>query len=308
MTNKPVQEAEAAMPVVVTRETPEPSQVQVMTYTINERQANAALLQLKTAKDGSAYVVRYSLLARILHFLLLVAVTGLAFTGLAQILYGTVIGGFFLRLLGGLDETQGIHHAFALLLAVVVVFHVLDIMESLFVRRQVPAMLPVRIDFQSFMQKLKFDLGVSKKQPRFGRYSFEEKAVYWLLSIGVVVLGLTGVVQLFPIQVTEFLPGISIPASGIIHRWEAILVMVVVFIWHFYQVLYRKMDVSIFSGKKSLEDMQLEHPLELEYLQKAAAAVGSPTWPVKVEVEFNPPDEKKMEPAPLDGSAKKGSE
>jgi hypothetical protein len=32
--------------------------------------------------------------------------------------------------------------------------------------------------------------------------------------------------------------------------------------------------------------MQLEHALELEYLEKAAAAVGSLTWPVEIELSL----------------------
>lgn len=297
------------MPEPVINTTSRDSRMPTITRFVNEREANAALQRLKTAKDGSAYVERFTLLARLLHFLLLVAVTGLAFTGLAQIFYANALGRFMLSLLGGLDKTQSIHHALAILLGVLVIFHILDILESLFVRGQRPAMLPRTIDFQAFFQMQLFNLGLSKKQPRFDRYSYEEKAVYWLLTLGILVLGLTGILQWFPIQVTEFLPGIVIPYAGIIHRWEAILVILVVFVWHLYQVLFRKPDGSIFSGKKTRADMQMEHPLELEYLEKAAATAGSPSWPVRIELNlFDDSDEqiKESESACGDGSAPEG--
>jgi formate dehydrogenase subunit gamma len=263
-----------------------PSKPATITRSISEREAVIASKKLVTSRDGTVYVVRFSLLARVLHFLLLLAVTGLAFTGLAQVLYHTFLGELSLSLLGGVEATQAIHHVFAVLLAVLVVFHVLDIVESMFVRKQTPGMLPRGLDLQAFFQMLKFNLGLSKQKPRFDRFSYEEKAVYWLLTLGILLLGVTGLIQWFPIQVTLFLPGITIPYASILHRWEAILVILVVFIWHLYQVLYSKVDASIFSGRKSRADMLRDHPLELEYLEKAAASIGSPTWPVVIELNL----------------------
>ncbi|OGN73842.1 MAG: hypothetical protein A2X25_03665 [Chloroflexi bacterium GWB2_49_20] len=309
MENNPVQES-AAMPETVEPVNETTSRMPTITRYVNERDANAALQNMKTSKDGSAYVVRFTLLVRLLHLLLLVAVTGLAFTGLAQIFYANALGRIMLSLLGGLEKTQNIHHAFAILLAALAIFHILDSLESLFVRQQRPPMLLRWIDFQNFFQMQVFNLGLTRKQPRFDRYSYEEKAVYWLVTLGILVLGLTGIVQWFPIQVTEFLPGIVIPYAGIIHRWEAILVILVVFVYHLYQVLFRKPDGSIFSGKKTRADMQMEHPLELEYLEKAAAAAGSPDWPVRIELNLSDDtgeEIKETESASRDTSAPEGS-
>jgi formate dehydrogenase subunit gamma len=272
------------MPRSVRQRTSQPSRPATITRSISASDANAAAKKLVTAKDGSVTIKRFSLLNRGLHFLLLLAVTGLAFTGLAEIMYKNALGKFFLTLLGGLENTQAIHHSFAGLLAFLAVFHGLDIIESLFVRRQTPAMLPGWLDLQAFTGMLALNLGISKKQPRFDRYNYEEKAVYWLLAFGIILLGISGIIQLYPIQVTEFLPGIIIPYAGIFHRWEAILVMLVVFVWHLYQVLYRKPDGSIFSGRKSRADMLMEHPLELEYLEKSAQAVGGTVWPLNIEL------------------------
>lgn len=269
-------------------------------YSVNERQALAARAQLKTDKLGNAYVVRFPLLVRVLHGLLLVAITMLAFTGLAQILHGNFLGAFMLRLLGGLDETQAVHHAFSILLGIVVLFHLLDILENIFVRRQTPGMTPASKDLADAWQMLKFNLGISRLAPSYGKFSFEQKAVYFVVSLGVLVQGLTGLIRLFPIQVTEFLPGILVIYAGILHRWNAILVILVVFIWHLYQVHVRQHNLSIFTGRMSYDEMKVEHPLELEYLLKAASAVGSPTWPVRIEMKRVPEEE--MEPSTAAGS------
>jgi formate dehydrogenase subunit gamma len=271
-------------------------------FSVNERQALAARARLKTDKLGNAYVVRFPLLVRVLHGMLLVAITVLAFTGLAQILHGNFLGSFMLRLLGGLDETQAVHHAFSILLGIVVLFHLLDILENIFVRRQIPGMTPASKDLADAWQMLKFNLGLSRLAPSYGKFSFEQKAVYFLVSLGVLVQGLSGLIRLFPIQVTEILPGILVVYAGILHRWNAILIILVVFIWHLYQVHVRQHNLSIFTGRMSYDEMKVEHPLELEYLLKAASTVDSPSWPVRIVV--NPGKDERIEPtATVEGSA-----
>jgi cytochrome b subunit of formate dehydrogenase len=285
MKNKSIQDPES-----MSENTPEnPSQKtrqNSITRFVSEAEAKAARQQLKIAKDGSVRILRFTRLERLFHFLVLVSITGLAYTGLAQISIGSSIGRLMQGVLGGLENTQSVHHAFAILLAVMVVYHFLVSLDKLIVRRQKLAMFPGLIDLKSFIRMQLVNLGLSKKLPRFDRYSYEEKAIYWLFVLGILLLGLTGLIQWFPLQVTEFLPGIVIPSAGIIHRWEAILIIFVIFVWHLYRVLYRKRDFSIFTGLVSRQEMQLEHALELEYLEKAAAAVGSLTWPVEIELSL----------------------
>jgi len=270
---------------------PSASQLSTITRFISEADANDALKQIKTTKDGRILFERYNLVTRILHLVLMVTITVLAFTGLVQINHGSNFGQSMLNLVHRLNNLQEIHHAFAILLALLAIIHLVEIMEKYVVRRQHASMVPVSYDFRSFLQMQRFNLGISKDKPRFDRYSLEEKAVYWLAGSAIVILGLTGVFQWFPLLVTEFLPGKVVPIAGIIHRWEAILLMIVIFVWHLYQMLISRTDFSIFSGLKSKEEMQKEHSLELEYIEKAAAAVGSPTWPVKIELALvNDPD------------------
>jgi len=254
------------------------------TLAVSERQAKSALARLKTDRSGIPYVVRFPLLIRVLHAFLLLSVTVLAFTGLAQVLHGNFLGAAMLRLLGGLDSAQGVHHTFAILLGIVALFHLLDVFESFFVRRQVPAMAIRLKDLADAFQTLKVDLGISKKIPAHDRFTVEQKVVYFVVALGVLVQGVTGLMRLFPIRVTEFLPGIVVTYAGILHRWDAILIILVVFIWHLYQVHVRDHNLSIFTSRMTIPEMQSVHPLELEYLQKAAASVGSSTWPVKIEM------------------------
>jgi hypothetical protein len=98
--------------------------------------------------------------------------------------------------------------------------------------------------------------------------------------------------QWFPVLFSQVLPGWTIPLARLIHRWEAILIVLVMLIWHTYQTLLRTRNTSIFTGVMDLKKMQQEHPLELLYLKAASAVVNEQTWPVTIEIQ---PDEPQNE-------------
>lgn len=50
-------------------------------------------------------------------------------------------------------------------------------------------------------------LGVSDRQARFDRYDYEQKFEYWGMVLGSIAVVGTGLILLFPIQVTQWLPG-----------------------------------------------------------------------------------------------------
>ena len=58
-----------------------------------------------------------------------------------------------------------------------------------------------------------------------------------------------------------------------IHYYEAILASLAIFVWHFYFVIYNPdvypMNKAWFKGYLTREEMELEHPLELERIDEA---------------------------------------
>lgn len=98
------------------------------------------------------------------------------------------------------------------------------------------------------------------------------------------MLGITGLMQWFPVATTYYLPGWIIPVGRAIHKWQAVFLVAVMITWHLYHSCIKKLNTSIFTGMLSLEDMQSEHPLELAYLEHAAALTNNSTWPVLAEI------------------------
>jgi len=263
---------------------------------INRREATEAAARFYII-NGRNYVVRFSLGQRIEHYILLITFSLLGITGLAQTFSNTSIGYFILTTLGGIDSTRVIHHTAAFIFGTLAIYHVAKFLYLFFMGHRIPKMLPEWSDVEQFLQMVKLDLGLSSRHPWFDRYNFEEKVEYWALVWGTIVMGMTGLMQWFPIAATYYLPGGVIPVARAFHKWEAILAVLAVLIWHTYHSVIKKRNTSIFSGLMSIEDMEEEHPQELAYLRAAAAVANNRSWPVMIEIPLE--EEKAPEPVSL---------
>jgi hypothetical protein len=74
-----------------------------------------------------------------------------------------------------------------------------------------------------------------------------------------------------PITATRFLPGEFVPAAKAAHGGEAVLAVLAILIWHMYHVRVKRMNNAMFSGTITEEEMQHEHPLELEEIKAGTA-------------------------------------
>jgi cytochrome b subunit of formate dehydrogenase len=249
------------------------------------RDAVNAVKRLRVSEEGVPYVVRFTRAQRFEHLVLIFTFTTLAITGLSQSFYTSPAGNFILNALGGIDSARQIHHIAAFIFIVQSLYHVAVFVDEAFVHRHISKMFPAWSDVTDAFEMIKFNLGLAKRHPLFDRYNFEEKAEYWALVWGTIVMGITGLVQWFPAKLTEIVPaGWIIPVSRALHRWEAILAVLAILTWHFYHSILKTLNLSIFNGNMSMEQMEEEHPLELAYLQTAAAAISNKMWPVQIEI------------------------
>ena len=77
-----------------------------------------------------------------------------------------------------------------------------------------------------------------------------------------------------PVATARFLPGQWIPAAQVIHGGEALLAILAVLVWHFYSVHLRHFNRAMFTGQMTEEEMEHEHPLELERIKGGGGAAG----------------------------------
>lgn len=223
-----------------------------------------------------SYFYRFSILQRLEHLVLILSFTTLAITGLAQKFATWGISQFIIGFLGGIESTRVIHRIAAIVFGLEAMYHILALGYILFVlRRQATMMLSFK-DIQDAFQSFFYNLGLSKKHPKMGRYNFAEKAEYWALVWGFISMGVTGIILWNPISVANALPGEIIPAAKTMHGLEALLAVLAIVVWHFYHVHIKRFNWSMIKGGLSKEEMEEEHALELAAIE-AGAEIPLPT-------------------------------
>ncbi|HEU4520908.1 MAG TPA: cytochrome b/b6 domain-containing protein, partial [Thermoanaerobaculia bacterium] len=121
---------------------------------------------------------------------------------------------------------------------------------------------------------MKYYLGISHEHPKMGRFTYAEKAEYWALVWGTIVMGVTGLMLWFEIQVSTWLglPRWWVDVALLVHYFEAILATLAIIIWHLYAVIFDPdvypMNFAWFDGKMREEQYHHEHALHYDELKK----------------------------------------
>jgi formate dehydrogenase gamma subunit len=220
-----------------------------------------------------AVFIRFALRQRIEHSLLILSFTMLCVTGLPQRFVDAAWAQGLISLMGGLDTVRSLHHLFGIMLVFEGVYHIIvAIYELLFAPSKPTAMFPRPQDVKDALRQVAHLAGMKAERPRFGRYDFRHKLEYWSVVWGTLLMGVTGLILLFPIVATTFLPGAVVTASKVAHSYEALLAFLAIALWHLYNIHFTAetfpMDTSIFTGRVSAEKMREEHPLEYEQLMR----------------------------------------
>jgi cytochrome b subunit of formate dehydrogenase len=229
-----------------------------------------------SGSDRFAPAPRYSRFMRsdrVQHAVMLASFLVLTLTGLPQkyIYLNNHYLDDFIDLMGGLESVRVVHRWAATTLMLVTVYHLLAVAHRVLVRRVFLSMLPRYQDVVDGWQAVRYNLGRAGARPRMDRFTWEEKLEYWSLVWGTIVMIVTGFMLWNPIATARLLPGQWIPAAQVVHGGEALLAILAVLVWHFYTVHLRQFNRSMFSGQMSEEEMEHEHPLELERIKAGTA-------------------------------------
>jgi len=219
---------------------------------------------------------RFERSQRIEHAVFLTAFTILAVTGLAQKFATAPLGGAILGALGGIETARVIHRTTAVVMMAESIYHLLAVLHRTIVRRVALSMLPALEDVKDLLRDLGFYLGLRKVRSRPGRFSYVEKAEYFALVWGTLIMILTGFMMWNPIATANLLPGEAIPAAKSAHGNEALLAVLAIVLWHFYHVHIRHFNRSMFTGVLSRQEMQHEHPAELEAIEAGTQPLPAP--------------------------------
>jgi cytochrome b subunit of formate dehydrogenase len=234
---------------------------------------------------------RWQHLVLLTSFIVLV-ITGFAlkfpYSGLAEALaMGEKLRSIVHRVAGVILIGAGIYHVFYLAMTA----------EG---RRLIREFAPGPKDAFDAWATMRYYLGLGGEKPKFGRFSYAEKAEYWALVWGSVLMAVTGIMMWAKVTTGNLLARWWVDVATSIHYYEAILATLAILVWHFYQVFLDPdvypMNWAWWDGKMPVHRYREEHALDTEAL--AAAGVESETVededgapPVEAKPEGEPPEE-----------------
>ena len=141
-------------------------------------------------------------------------------------------------------------------------------------------LLPRARDLTDPFKVLKYNIGLAPDKPRFGRFSYIEKAEYWALVWGTILMGITGAILWFDNISMGRLTKLGFDISHAVHFYEAILATLAIIVWHLYFVIFNPdiypVNLAWLTGRMSEREMLEEHPAELERLKAAEAKPEDP--------------------------------
>lgn len=209
---------------------------------------------------------RFTLGQRWEHAVLLLSGLVLLLTGLPQKYREFSISQDLLSTPEQVFLIRQIHHIAAIVLGLEIIYHLGRIL-FLMSRRKLPGdLLPTMQDVRDAWNMLLYLLFIRKDKPKFGRYNFEQKVTYWFVFVGVVIMAVSGLIIWFPVQVTRFLPGGVVPAAKMAHSTESVVMLIFIVVWHIYHVHIERLNLSMFTGRLSEDEMRLFHEKEYERL------------------------------------------
>jgi cytochrome b subunit of formate dehydrogenase len=224
---------------------------------------------------ATRYQLRFSLGQRYLHGVLLTSFLGLALTGLPLRFSHTVWADRFAHTVGGFAAILFFHKFFAVLLTATFLIHLGDVFYRGIIKGNrdifygVNSLVPRGKDFADLYHHVRWFLWLGPR-PKFDRFAYWEKFDYWAVFWGMAIIGLSGYAMWFAPYVARLIPGSWFNVALVLHGEEALLAVWFIFTVHFFNSHLRPgsfpMDLVIFTGKQTEEEMKEKHPEEYRRL------------------------------------------
>lgn len=228
---------------------------------------------IKEERHGHALYVRMTLSERIQHFALLSSFLTLVVTGFMLRFPDTWWVSHIRDLSQYGFEIRGIiHRVAAVIMVAASLYHLYYILFTTRGKQLVKDLLPKYSDITEAIGVAKYNLGISKTKPKLDRFSYVEKAEYWALIWGTIVMTITGIILWFDNTFIGLLTKLGWDIARTIHYYEAWLAFLAIVVWHFYFVIFNPdaypMNIAWLKGTITEEEMAEEHPVELERIKK----------------------------------------
>ncbi len=224
---------------------------------------NYFMIERRKEEETGKLIKRFDKTQVFQHLLTTIAFTVLVITGFAL----RFPEAWWVRTLADLGLTEGLrgdlHRIFGVVMIMTGFYHVWYLFLTRRGKREFRAIWPSWQDFKDLFQALAFYTWRRRERVKFGRYDYMQKAEYWALIWGTIVMILTGLILWFPAESVRLFPTWIVPASQTIHYYEAWLATLAILIWHFFFVIFHPeeypMSWTWITGKMSEESVKEHH-------------------------------------------------
>ncbi len=237
------------------------------------RKARRALAEYRSGHGH----LRLTLSERVQHLLLLVSFTLLVITGFALKYPQSFWAAPIVRWEDHFPVRGLLHRVAGIVLIGASIYHMIYLIATRAGRRWVKDMLPVARDLRDAVHTVGHNLGYRTEAPQYARFNYAEKAEYWALVWGTVVMAVTGILLWAHNSVLAHLPHALavLEVTTAIHFYEAILATFSILIWHFYFVIF---DPEIYPLKWTvLTGRTPEHEVREEAKAEPAPKQAAPS-------------------------------
>jgi cytochrome b subunit of formate dehydrogenase len=217
---------------------------------------------------------RFDLSARIQHIILFTTFLLLTFTGWGLKYAYVEPASAWISIWGGAKSAGIIHRVAGMVMLLDFIYHQFYLINLARKRDLRLTMLPSPKDVVDLVRNIGYFLGITKERPSFGKFTYLQKFDYWAVYWGMVIIGASGFFLTFPVTVSSLFPSWSLSwiwdALFIMHSDEALLAIVFILIFHFYNEHLRSevfpMSWTWITGKMSIDELKHRHAAEYDHL------------------------------------------
>jgi cytochrome b subunit of formate dehydrogenase len=175
---------------------------------------------------------------RVQHALLALSFMTLVWTGFA-LKYPDQWWARPLVLLAEQHNTRSlIHRVAASVFIAVSLTHLVSLIVSRKLRDHWKEMIPKVRDAREASSNFAYNLGLGDAPPPRSSHSYIEKAEYWAVIWGAVIMTASGVMLWANSLVMRLLPKLWLDVATSIHFYEAVLAALAIVVWHFYSIIF----------------------------------------------------------------------
>jgi cytochrome b subunit of formate dehydrogenase len=211
------------------------------------------LIQRKPRQESTEVALRMNIWFRVAHWGIMASFPTLVVTGFALKFPESWWAKPLLMWESNSGVRGGLHRTAAVVMIASTLFHFIHLALKKRDRSFVLAMLPTIKDATDLLDVLRYNLGLTKVEPKFAKFNYAEKMEYWAFMWGTMVMAASGFLLWFNNFVLRHFPKWITDAATAVHWYEALLATFSILIWHFYLVIFDPtvypMDTAWLDGK-----------------------------------------------------------